>query len=254
MRQKFSTIAYFTVLEAMRNRLVYLAALIVAIAFAFTLLLKQVAITESGQIQIAFLAALFRFVAVFIVAAFVVVSQVREANDKVLDFLLTRELSRDQYLFGKLAGYLAVALIVAILFTLPICFFAAPAAATWWGMSLFLELAMVTAMCLFCVLTFNQVIGALAAFAGFYLLSRSMAALQLIAASRDGAGAIDRVANTVLDAIAFLLPRLDLFTRTEWLLANGTVNFNLRGLLAQSAIYVVLLSLAALFDLRRKNF
>ena len=256
MRRNIFTIAYYTVLEAARNRLLYLIALILIFALAFTLFLKQVAITETRDIQLAFLAALFRFAAVFVLAAFVIVSQVRETNDKVMELLLTRDLSRAHYLFGKLIGYLGIAFVLATLFTLPLSLFATPSRALLWGLSLFFELAIVTALSLFCVLAFNQVVGSLAAVAGFYALSRSMAALQLIGASRadDGNLLLDRLANYTLDGIAFFLPRLDLFTQTGWLLGRSQSNIDLPWLIAQSAIYVALLSLAALFDLKRKNF
>ncbi len=255
MQQNLLTIAYYTLLEAARNRMLYLVALILAVALAFALFLKQVAITESNEIQIAFLASMLRLAAVFVVAAFIIVSQVREANDKVMDLLLTRDLSRAEYLFGKLFGYLAAALLLAILFMLPLCFFAPVNRALTWGLSLFFELSIVAALSLFCVLTFNQTVGSLAAVAGFYALSRSMAALQIIGASRVGEGHlwIDNIANYVLEVIAFFLPRLDLFTQTGWLLSQGTP-LNAPWLVAQSVIYVALLSFAALFDLRRKNF
>ncbi len=255
MQQNLLTIAYYTLLEAARNRLLYLVALILAVALAFALFLKQVAITESSDIQTAFLAALLRLSAVFVAATFVIVSQVREANDKVMDLLLTRDLSRAEYFFGKLLGYLAAALLLALLFTLPLCFFAPVNRALAWGLSLFLELTIISALSLFCVMTFNQVVGALVAVAGFYALARSMAALQLIGASRlgEGNGFIDKIANYVLDAIAFFLPRLDLFTQTGWLLGAGTA-INASWLVAQSVIYVALLSQAAMFDLKRKNF
>ena len=256
MRRNIFTIAYYTVLEAARNRLLYLIALILIFALAFTLFLKQVAITETRDIQLAFLAALFRFAAVFVLAAFVIVSQVRETNDKVMELLLTRDLSRAHYLFGKLIGYLGIAFVLATLFTLPLSLFATPSRALLWGLSIFFELAIVTALSLFCVLAFNQVVGSLAAVAGFYALSRSMAALQLIGASRadDGNVLLDRLANYTLDGIAFFLPRLDLFTQTGWLLGRSQSSVDLPWLIAQSAIYVALLSLAALFDLKRKNF
>lgn len=256
MQRNLATIAYYTLLEAARNRLLYLIALILAIALGFTLFLKQIAITESHDIQLAFLAALFRFAAVFIIAAFVIVSQIREANDKVLELLLTRNLSRADYLFGKLLGYVGVALALAILFTLPLFLFAVPTRILLWGTSLFLELAIVASLSLFCVLTLNQIVGSLAAVVGCYALARSMAALQLIGASRSAEenGALDRIANVVLDGIACFLPRLDLFTQTAWLLGRNLDESNVPWLMVQAAIYVALLSIAALFDLKRKNF
>ena len=250
------TIAQFTLLEAARNRLLYLVLLIVALALAFTIFLKQVAITETRDIQIAFLAPTFRLAAAFILAAFVTVSQVRELNDKVTELLLTRDLPRAHYLFGKLIGYLGIALALSVLFTLPIVFFADIPRALTWGVSLFMELAMVAALSLFCVLTLNQVVGSLATVLGAYALARSMAALQLIGSSgiREGNLVLDRIATTALDGIAFFLPRLDLFTQTGWLLHRDQPAVDLPWLTLQSLLYVVLLGAAALFDFKRKNF
>ena len=256
MSRNLLTIAQFTLLEALRNRLFYLVLLIIAVMLTFTLFLKQVAITETRDIQIAFLAAMFRLISVFILATFVIVSQVREANDKVMELLLTRDLPRAHYLFGKLIGYLGVALLLCALFTLPILLFADISRTLAWGLSLFLEMAIVAALSLFCVLTLNQVVGALAAVLASYALARSMAALQLIGASRlsDGDALLDRIANYALDGIAFFLPRLDLFTQTGWLLHRDQSSLDVPSLLLQSAVYVALLGAAALFDFQRKNF
>ena len=61
-------IARYTLLEALRNRLLWLALILVAAGLAFTQFLQQVAITESNQIQAALLAALLRVGAVFMLA------------------------------------------------------------------------------------------------------------------------------------------------------------------------------------------
>ena len=256
MPHNLFVIAYYTLLEAVRNRLLYVVLLIIAIALAFTIFLKQVAITETRDIQLAFLAASFRLAAVFVVAAFVIVSQVREANDKVMEILLTRNLPRAHYLFGKLSGYLGVALMLSVLFTLPVALFADKTSALLWGLSLVLELAIVAALSLFCVLTLNQVLSSLAAVLGTYALSRSMAALQLIGTSRvsDGNLLLDRVGSAVLDGIAFFLPRLDLFTQTAWLLQRSEPAISFTSIFLQSTVFIVLLGVAALFDFKRKNF
>lgn len=120
-------IARYTLLEALRNRLLWLALMLVAAGLAFTQFLQQVAITESVQIQAALLAALLRIGAVFILAAYVVTSMVREFNDKVTELILSRPLRRSSYFFGKLAGYAVVALALALISSLPLLLFS-PAA------------------------------------------------------------------------------------------------------------------------------
>jgi len=249
-------IARYTLLEALRNRLLWLALILVAAGLAFTQFLQQVSITESNQIQAALLAALLRLGAVFMLAGFVVTSMVREFNDKVMELILSRPLRRSSYFVGKLAGYTAVALALALIFSLPLALFAPVARVALWGASLTCELLLVTAFALFCVLSLTQVMSALAAVAGFYLLSRSISALQIMVANplSDTYSLGQEVVNRVVDAIAFLLPGMDRMTQTAWLTYDAPTAADSAQLLAQTAAYVLLLCGAALFDLQRKNF
>lgn len=250
------SIARYTLLEALRNRLLWLALILVAAGLAFTQFLQQVAITESSQIQAALLAALLRVGAVFMLASFVVTSMVREFNDKVMELVLSRPLRRSSYFLGKLAGYAAVALALALLFSLPLALFAPAARVALWSLSLACELLLVAAFALFCVLTLTQVTSALAAVAGFYLLARSIGALQIMAANPLSSGLSfgQQTVNVIVDAIAFLLPGLDRMTQTGWLIYAAPTAAEMLQLLAQTAVYALLLCGAALFDLQRKNF
>jgi len=249
-------IARYTLLEALRNRLLWLALMLVAAGLAFTQFLQQVTITESVQIQAALLAALLRIGAAFILAAYVVTSMVREFNDKVMELILSRPLRRSSYFLGKLAGYAAVALALALISGLPLLLFAPAARVALWSLSLACELLLVTAFALFCVFSLTQVMSALAAVTCFYLLSRSISALQIMAAHplTDALSAGQKVVNFVIDAIAFVLPGMDRMTQTGWLIYAAPTAAEFAQLLAQTAVYALLLCGAALFDLQRKNF
>src|SRR5262249_12522212 len=158
------------------------------------------------EIQAALMAAALRGAAVFIIAAFVISSMVRESNDKVTELLLSLPAPRSAYFFGKLAGYALVAVIVALLCALPLALVAKPAGLALWTASLVCELLIVTAMSLFCVLTLTQVVPAFAAVAGFYLLSRSVTAMQIIAAAPlHEVTFTDRIVKGIVESIAFLL-------------------------------------------------
>ena len=248
-------IARYTLLEALRNRLLWLALILVAAGLGFTQFLQQVAITESNQIQAALLAAVVRVGSVFMLASFVVTSMVREFNDKVMELILSRPLRRSSYFFGKLAGYAAIALALALISSLPLALFAPAQQVALWGLSLACELLIVTAFSLFCVLSLTQVISALAAVAGFYLLSRSISTLQIMAANPLSDLSLgQQLVNFVIDAIAFLLPGIDRMTQTGWLIYSAPDPAEILAVLAQTGAYVLLLCGAALFDLQRKNF
>jgi Cu-processing system permease protein len=249
-----ASLARTTLLEAVRNRLLWLAVVVVIIAFGLGQFLNQVAIAETREIQTALLAAPLRLAAVFIVAVFVVTSMVRESSDKVTELLLSLPAPRSAYFLGKFAGYASVALILALLCALPLSLVAKPSGLALWTASLVCELLIVTAMSLFCVLTLAQVVPALAAVAGFYLLSRSMSALQIIAAAPLLEQTFaDRAVSAIVEWIAFLLPALDAMTQTTWLLGSAASGVSVT-VFGQTAIYLVLICAAALFDLYRKNF
>lgn len=254
MLRQIRTIARYTLLEALRNRLMWLVAASLLIAIGISGFLNGLALTESRQIQFALLAAFLRFSAIFLIATFVVTSMIREFNDKGLELLLSLPLSRAGYFFGKLTGYATLAFIPALLFGLPMALFAPAGQVLLWTISLMCELWIVVAFSMLCVLTFNQVMAALSAVMAFYLLARSIAALQLI-----GSGPLadhtlsQQLINGVIGIISALLPHFDTFTRTEWLIYDGGNWINLGAVLGQSLIYLALLSGATLFDLYRKN-
>ena len=254
MPRQIGTIAFYTLLEALRNRLTWLIFAVALIAIGISGFLNELALTESRQIQVALLAAFLRFSAVFLLATFVVTSMVREFNDKGLELLLALPLPRAGYLLGKLAGFAALALVPALVFGSLTMFFSPWAQTAQWTISLICELWIVAAFSMLCVLTFNQIMAALSAVMAFYLLARSLAALQLIASDPMNAATLSQqVINAVINTLSALLPNLDEFTKTEWLVYQTGTWAGLSALLAQGAIFLALLAGASLFDLYRKN-
>ncbi len=254
MLKQARTITYYTLLEALRNRLMWLLAVVVVVGIGLSGFLNELAVTESGQIQVALQAAFFRLAAVFLLATFVVTSMVREFNDKGLELVLALPLARAGYLLGKLGGYCALALVPALLFGGLLALYAPPMQAALWTLSLCFELWIIAAVSLLCVFTFSQIMAALSAVMAFYLLTRSITALELMAHDTLNVETLSkRVINFVVDAVSALLPHFDQFTRTDWLVYGSGSWQVLPPLFAQCAIYLSLLTAAAMFDLYRKN-
>src|SRR5690606_30740084 len=103
--------------------------------------------------------------------------------------------------------------------SLPLAWLAAPQAAAQWMVSLGLELAIVTALALFCILTFNQLTPAASFVLAFYLLARALTAIRLMG-DHPLAGAetlSHQVISFMVDTLALVIPALDEWTRTAWL-------------------------------------
>lgn len=247
-------IARITVVEAVRSRLAWLIGAVLLASLGIAGFLQQVAVIEAREIQAAIIAALLRACAVFFVVLFVVMSVVRESNDKFFELVLSQAMPRASYLFGKFLGVAAAAAVIAVAFSLPVALFAPIARVPAWTASLFGELLIMAAVSLFCVLTFTNVVTALSAAAGFYVLARSIDALQIIAATSEQTEALaPRIADWFMQGLALLMPRLDQMTQTGWLIDTVPDPGALLRVLAQTVIYVVLILGAALFDLYRQE-
>lgn len=256
MFAQLTTIARYTLREALHNRLIWMLALIALLGLGLSTFLQQLAITESRQIQLAMLAAFLRFCAVFLLASFVVTSMVREMQDKCLELVLALPLPRAAYALGKLLGFALLSLLPALLFGALTALLAPPLQSLLWTISLLCELWIIAAFALLCVFSFNQSMAALAAVLAFYLLTRSISALQLISAGPLAQlQASHQVLDFCINALAYVLPALDQFTRSDWLLYPAQTAFlpQLGQILGQTALYLLLLCSACVFDLYRKN-
>ena len=254
--RRIGAIARYTVLEAWRNRLIVLAVVAVVLLTLLSLFARELAVTESGRLQTAILASTLRVASVFLVALHILNGLTREFNDKVLELMLSLDLPRPAYLVGKFLGFAIVALAVAAIVTVPVGVLAPIHAALAWGCSLAMELLIISALSVFCITTFTQPLPAAAFVTAFYLLARSITAIQLMSGSSllavDGFG--QKASAMLADAFALALPRMDAFTQTAWLVNDAVARPALLDIFLQTTAYVGLLLAAAMFDLYRKNF
>lgn len=249
------TIARFTLLEALRTRLAWLFVVALALILVTSYFIQQLAITESTRLQIGFAAAATRLAAVFMLSLHILTSMVREFNDKGLELTLSFNLRRSHYILGRLCGYTLIAALFALIATLPQLLLAPPQAALQWGLSLALELAIITALSLFCIVTFTQLMPAASFVCGFYLLGRALTAIRLMSDTPvlGGDTLSHRVISLLIDALALVLPALDGFAQSAWLV-DATATWHALGANAvQAFLYIVLLGAAAMFDFYRRN-
>lgn len=256
MFARIRTVSLFTALEAVRGRFFWAATFLVASAWLFGVFANQLSIIEGEQVQAALLASVTRLGGAVLVAVYTINGVVREYQDKGTEMLFATPLSRAEYYLGKLTGYMisAAAFVCAagaMMLTL------APLEQTvLWAATLFCEFAIVIAFSLFCGLSLGQIPSAIGSVLGFYLLARSTAAMSLMA--HHPSPAAENVLHDYFakgfDGLAYALPRLSDFARTDWLVYG---NGNLQDLALpaiQTVVYLSLLGSATLFDLYRKNF
>lgn len=249
-------IARFTLLEAFRNRLIWLFLVLLLIGVIMAEFTGDVAITESVAVKTSLLSAALRLFSVFVISLYVTTSMIREINEKGLELTLSLPISRANYYFGKLIGFSLIALFMALAVGLALSIYAPLYPVAVWSLSLFCELLIMSALSLLCVYTFSQVTIAVTAITGFYFLCRSIDAIILMGKGTliDLTSWYMKFITKAVDALAYVLPDLYRFSPSEWLIYSDTTGTGLVSILLQTIIYTILLSAAGLFDLYRKNF
>lgn len=250
-----NTICRYTALEAIRTRVPATALLTLAVLLGTSLFIRELAVTETTRFQIGFYATAARLCAVFIASLYVLASISREFSDKGLEVLLALDVPRSHYICGKLAGFMLTACAIAVVLSLPLWVLAPAAAAGMWTVSLAIELALVTALSLFCIVTFTQLLPAAGFVAAFYLLARSVTAMRLMGSNPvTGQDTLSQqFTRGLVDGLGYLMPALDRWTDTAWLVNAAPEASVLLGIGVQGAIYIALLAAATLFDFYRRS-
>jgi ABC-type transport system involved in multi-copper enzyme maturation permease subunit len=254
MRQIF-TLAALVATEALRTRFFAVILVLLLIGFGLTLFLEQVTLIETVAYQSSLLAAFLRLSAVYVVSLFVIASMVHEFHDHSIYLWLSLPMQRSHYFLGKFSGFAIVACMTAILFGAALLGEIPYQQVGLWTLSLFCELLIITALSLLCVLTFPQTVQAFSVVLGFYILARSISAMQLMAQGPLSASQsyVDQLINLLIKLLAMLLPNLERFTQSEWLVYHTGYLDNVLEIVVQTIIYVMLLIGMSLFDLYRKN-
>lgn len=251
-----AAIAAFAWTEARRTRLPWVALGTCGLLVAVSAFFRSLAVIEGARLQLSFLAPAIRISAIVLVCLHTIGSLLREQQDKGTELLLSLDLARAEYLLGKLAGYMLVAAGVCVVLWLPLPFHASVVPSLCWLLSLILEAWIVVAAAVFCAITFNQMLLGVAFVLAFYVLSRAMPAIVLIATASPFVEPTwtHAILAASVRAAALGLPPLDRFTSTQWLIGQGPPLTVLVSLAASAFVYAALLSTAALVDLYRRNF
>lgn len=250
------TVARQSLLEAVHNRLSWLALALLLLAWLFSEFLGALAITEHRAIQATVLATLLRLGGVLLLVLYAVASVLREQQDRSLESVLALERPRAEYVLGKAAACAVLALVLAATCALLLLPQAPPAVVLGWALSFACELLLAAVFGLLLAFTFRQTVAAVAAFAVIYLLARAMGALRLMLDqphfATDGAG--HAVIEFVIRAVGWILPGLYRFSDAGWLAQAALPEGALAYVLGQTLVYLPLLLAAAMVDLYRREF
>lgn len=267
-----TAIIKYTLLTAVRDWL-YLGIFLLVIGAVFlSIFLGGTALSEQGKASIAFIASSVRIITILGLVLFVCFHVRRSIENKEVELILTRPISRVSFVLSYYLGFatLAASLIIPISIILSLSVFnfsfvdidqdkIAPMLVNiaLWSCSFFLETLIITAFAFFATLILESAVFSTLATLTFYFMSRIIGFFIISMhnpASLIKGTMLGRVSENALMAISTMLPRLDMFTRSEWLV-YGIADKSEYMLFAGSAlIFIPLILLMTIFDFLRKQF
>lgn len=228
----------------------------ILLATMISAVLGSTAFLEDKEMTVTFAAAASRLILMTGLIIFVCF-HIRHAFDtKEIDVILSRPISRSNLVVAYWLGFA----FVGLLLTLPvIAIVAFLGVMSWsgfagWAVSLVLEAALVVGLALFSAFTLRSAVTSVIACMGFYVLSRMMAFFIITTKSGIVTGFKYTLLKYALILISTMVPRLDFFAKTEWLVYGFNSNQDWLVVVAQAAIFVPLLLLASIADFKRKQF
>lgn len=231
-----------------------LAAILTAAGIAA--ILGSTAFLEQQAMTLSFAAGASRLILMVGLIVFICF-HIRDAFDtKEIDVILSRPISRANLVLSYWLGFALVALllvlpVIAILGIIGVKSWSGFAG---WSASLLLETFLVVALALFASLTLKSAVASVMGCMGFYVLSRMMAFFVITAKSGIVSGGKFVLLKYTLIAISTLVPRLDFFAKSAWLVYGFDTPRDWQVFVLQAAIFVPLLLLASIADFKRKQF
>jgi len=239
---------------ALRDRFFVSLFGLIAGALALSIYLGGAALMEQAQATVVYAAGSARLILVLAITVFVAFHVERLYDTREIEAILSRAISKPQFVIAMWIGLVGITLMLVVPVTAAVyAFSVTPVGTFYWCVSLVLEAMIVAAFVLFAALTMERAIPTIFATIGFYALARLVGLLTSLTTFGQQSG-VNRVTNPVADLISVMVPRLDLFGQTRWLVYGPESGETLTLIVVQGFIYVPLLILAAIFDLRRKQF
>ncbi|MFN7038151.1 MAG: hypothetical protein ACK4OM_01080 [Alphaproteobacteria bacterium] len=254
------SIIRFTLITAIRDLLFIGLLAVILTAMFISCFLGSTALVEQDQMTLAYMAGSTRLILVVGLVLFVCFHVRRSFDNKEIEVILTKPISKNLFVISY---WLAFALL-SVIITVPIVVIVAALkianfnGLTFWGISLILEGIMIVAFAMLSALIMKSAVASALSTLSFYFLSRMMgffvATVSNFPTSFSLASLPKWGSESILKLVSTILPRLDLFGKTSWLVHGISNAGEINIFLLQSLVYIPLLLAIIIFDFKRKQF
>jgi len=248
----------YVLLTATRDRL-FFGLLVGILASAYICsVLGSTAMLEPEKMTLSFTAASSRVIIMIGLIVFVGFHMKNAFEAREIDVLLSRPISRTSLVLSYWLGFavVAVLLVVPTLVLVGLLGILNQTGFMLWGASLLLESLLVISIALFAALTVRSGVATVLVSLAMYTLSRMMGFF--LATTKTSMMFSEHQINVgaqwLMNMISTVVPRLDFFAKSHWLIYGAKSYEELALFLMQAGVFVPLLVAASVIDFKRKQF
>ena len=247
----------YIILTGVRDRIYVSLFLTLIISFSVSIFLGSTALIEQRHMTSAYIAGSSRIIMVFGMILFVCLNLSRAFENKEVEFVISKSISRQKYILGYLISYLVTAALIFVPLIIAMMIVIKPAGLGMaiWSLSLMFELAIMICFAILASLILQNAFISIFASFGFYILSRMIAIF--VMAIEMPTSLLDfkiKTFGSILKLMSVFFPRLDLYAQSSWLTYNIEDLSQIKIIALQSAIFIPLMIFMAFHDFKKKQF
>ena len=250
------TLARYVLATALRDRLFLALIVLVVLAAVLSVFIGGAAVVEKRELSVVYVASATRLILVAGLVLFVCFQVRRAFDSREIEVMVARPISRPNFVLAYAASLFVLSLAAAAIAVAVVGAVARPEAAplAQWALSLLVECSLMVLIALFFALTLSSAVASVLACFGFYVLARMVGLLTGIAADVGEGSLVERIVAGAMEVISVVIPRLDLFGQSAWLVHGLEGEIGASVILAQGLVYAPLIILATIFDMQRRYF
>lgn len=240
----------------MRDKLLIGFLVLLGVAMSLSIFLGSSAITEKEQFSLVFMASTLRIGGLITLILFIIFYVRRSFEGRDVEYLLSRPMTRAQFLLGHFLAFAVIGTILSGFITLALFFMpnvTGQGANFLWGVSIWAEYMMMMSMAVFFAFVLSSPVMATLMSLAFYVLARLIGEILGIIQADNSDGMMALMEKMML-LISILVPRLDLMGQSSWLVYGVQDSISLGFILLQGSVFCGLVYFATLIDLNRKEF
>ncbi|MBI1301033.1 MAG: hypothetical protein GC137_05150 [Alphaproteobacteria bacterium] len=245
----------YVLMAAVRDRLILSMIVVLLISSSLAVFLGSAAVIEKDQFTVVFVGSSLRLISILGLILFVIFFVRRSFDNKDIEFLLSRPVSRLSIIFSYSMGCMLLAFFMSAAVALNVIAVAPHLVGeghVYWIFSVMVESVIMVNIALFFAMYISSAATASLISLCVYILGRMMGQFLGIVDSDlvDSYG----IYAMATQAVSVITPRLDLLGQTSWLIYGVEGGISLPMLFLQAIIFSFLVLMASAYDFSKRQF